>query len=330
MKNVKVMTASLCLMTLLAWHDSMAAEQVYLHGDTNVPMILNTGSADNDGSTGVFMDITSIGVEDLFKNGLAVKVDFFRLEGGVSTVSTAHFRMTEDGGAWIAMEDGWHSVDEGSAQAEKEAVRLIREEMGKEESRDKYIWQITDIWDKKVKAAETAWQEEFEKLKKEGKGKADNQGNGETHDSVKMPELKMSELQKAEPDKVVEEVVNLPAIMPPVNPVKENASVEMPLKAAGKTSSTMEIYGNASVKTEMGMEADAKKNESRKKEIPAELLITVPSEKEETELTAVKVKGNVQTEEEARKNEKGEITEQVEISIVSHPVVEIISKNSVT
>lgn len=48
------------------------------------------------------------------------------------------------------------------------------------------------------------------------------------------------------------------------------------------------------------------------------------------ELTAVKVKGNVQREEVAQKNEEGEITEQVEISIVSHPVVEIISKSDVT
>ena len=57
----------------------------------------------------------------------------------MSTVSTAHFRMTEDGGAWIAMEDGWHTVNEGAARAESEAVRLIREEMGKEECRDKYM-----------------------------------------------------------------------------------------------------------------------------------------------------------------------------------------------
>ena len=76
--------------------------------------------------------------------------------------------------------------------------------------------------------------------------------------------------------------------------------------------------------------ADAKKNESRKEETPAELPMTVSPEKEKTELTAVKVKGNVQRKEDAQKNEEGEITEQVEISIVSHPVVEIISKSDVT
>lgn len=37
---------------------------------------LNTGGIDNDGNTGVFMDLTSVSVEDVFKNGLAVKVDF--------------------------------------------------------------------------------------------------------------------------------------------------------------------------------------------------------------------------------------------------------------
>ena len=309
MKKRKVRTAVLGLMALLMWPDSMAAEKIYLHGDTNVPMILNTGGIYNDGDTGVFMDLTSVSVEDVFKNGLAVKVDFFKLEKGISTVSTAHFRMTDDGGAWIAGEDGWHSVNEDAAQAEKEAVRLIRKEMGKEECRDKYMGQITAIWDGKVKAAETARQKEYEKLQKEIKEK--NQENNKSVKSVKLPDMEMPELERAEPDKVVE--IKSPDMIPAVNPVKKNASIEMPVKAEMEET-----------------EADAKKNESRKEETPAELPMTVSPEKEKTELTAVKVKGNVQREEDAQKNEEGEITEQVEISIVSHPVVEIISKSNVT
>lgn len=275
MKRRKVRTAVLGLMALLMWSGSMAAEEIYLHGDTNIPMILNTGGIDNDGNTGVFMDLTSVSVEDLFKNGLAVKVNFFKLEKGVSTVSTAHFRMTEDGGAWIAMEDGWHAVDGGAARVESEAVRLIREEMGKEECRDKYMGQITALWERKIKAAETARQEEYEKLQRETEEK--NQENNKSVKSVKLPDM------------------------------------EMPVKA--------EMEETA---------ADAEKNESRKKETSAESPMTVPLEKKKTELTAVKVKGNVQREEDAQKNEEGEITEQVEISIVSHPVVEIISKSDVT
>lgn len=309
MKRRKVRTAVLGLMTLLMWSDSMAAEEIYLHGDTNIPMILNTGGIDNDGNTGVFMDLTSVSVEDVFKNGLAVKVDLFKLEKGISTVSTAHFRMTDDGGAWVAGEDGWHSVNEDAAQAEKEAVRLIRKEMGKEECRDKYMGQITAIWDGKVKAAETARQKEYEKLQKETKEK--NQENNKSVKSVKLPDMEMPELERAEPDKVVE--IKSPDMIPEVNPVKKNASIEIPVKA--ETEET---------------EADAEKNESRKEETPAELPMTVSPEKEKTELTAVKVKGNVQREEDAQKNEEGEITEQVEISIVSHPVVEIISKSDVT
>ena len=309
MKRRKVRTAVLGLMALVMWSGSMAAEEIYLHGDTNIPMILNTGGIDNDGNTGVFMDLTSVSVEDVFKNGLAVKVDFFKLEKGISTVSTAHFRMTDDGGAWIAGEDGWHSVNEDAAQAEKEAVRLIRKEMGKEECRDKYMGQITAIWDGKVKAAETARQKEYEKLQKETKEK--NQENNKSVKSVKVPDMEMPELERAEPDKVVE--IKSPDMIPEVNPVKKNASIEMPIKAEMEAT-----------------EADAKKNESRKEETPAELPMTVSPEKEKTELTAVKVKGNVQREEDAQKNEEGEITEQVEISIVSHPVVEIISKSDVT
>lgn len=44
----------------------------------------------------------------------------------------------------------------------------------------------------------------------------------------------------------------------------------------------------------------------------------------------MKVKGNVQREEDVQKKEKGEIVEQVEVSITSHPVVEIVSKSDVT
>ena len=295
MKRRKVRTAVLGLMALLMWSGSMAAEEIYLHGDTNIPMILNTGGIDNDGNTGVFMDLTSISVEDLFKNGLAVKVNFFKLEKGVSTISTAHFRMTEDGGAWIAMEDGWHAVNEGAARVESEAVRLIREEMGKEECRDKYMGQITALWERKIKAAETARQEEYEKLQRETEEK--NQENNKSVKSVKLPDMEMPELERAEPDKVVE----------------------------------IKSLGMIPIKAEMEeTEADAEKNESRKEETPAELPMTVSPEKEKTELTAVKVKGNVQREEDAQKNEEGESTEQVEISIVSHPVVEIISKSDVT
>lgn len=311
MKRSKVRTAVLGLMALLMWSGSgsMAAEEIYLHGDTNIPMILNTGGIDNDGNTGVFMDLTSISVEDLFKNGLAVKVNFFKLEKGVSAVSTAHFRMTEDGGAWIAMEDGWHAVNEGAARAESEAVRLIREEMGKEECRDKYMGQITALWERKIKAAETARQEEYEKLQRETEEK--NQENNKSVKSVKLPDMEMPELERAEPDKVVE--IKSPGMIPEVNPVKKDASIEMPVKAEMEET-----------------EADAEKNGSRKEETSAELPMTVSPEKEKTELTAVKVKGNVQREEDAQKNEEGEITEQVEISIVSHPVVEIISKSDVT
>lgn len=306
MKRRKVRTAVLGLMTLLIWSGSMAAEEIYLHGDTNIPMILNTGGIDNDGNTGVFMDLTSISVEDLFKNGLAVKVNFFKLEKGVSAVSTAHFRMTEDGGAWIAMEDGWHAVNEGAARVESEAVRLIREEMGKEECRDKYMGQITALWERKIKAAETARQEEYEKLQRETEEK--NQENNKSVKSVKLPDMEMPELERAEPDKVVE--IKSPDMIPEVNPVKKNASIEIPVKAE--------------------TEADAEKNESRKEETSADPPMTVSPEKEKTELTAVKVKGNVQRKEDAQKNEEREITEQVEISIVSHPVVEIISKSDVT
>ena len=139
----------------------------------------------------------------------------------------------------------------------------------------------------------------------------------------------MPELKRAEPDKVVD--IKSPDMMPAANSVKEKVSVEVPVKAAGKTDTAAELHENAPAKA--GTEAPAagiKKNESGKKEIYAESPIIVPLETEKTKLTAVKVKGNVQREEDAQKNEKGEIVEQVEVSITSHPVVEIVSKSDVT
>lgn len=47
--------------------------------------------------------------------------------------------------------------------------------------------------------------------------------------SVKLPNMEMPELERAEPDKVVE--IKSPDMIPAVNPVKKNASIEMPVKA---------------------------------------------------------------------------------------------------
>ena len=150
---------------------------------------------------------------------------------------------------------------------------------------------MISTWDKlqhygerKIKAAETARQEEYEKLQRETEEK--NQENNKSVKSVKLPDMEMPELERAEPDKVVE--IKSPDMIPEVNPVKKNVSIEMPVKAEMEET-----------------EADAEKNGSRKEETSAELPMTVSPEKEKTELTAVKVKGNVQREEDVQKKGKG-------------------------
>lgn len=306
MKKIKTIIGitAVCGMLLLAGRTGMAAEQAYLHGDRNMPMILNTGGIYNDGNTGVFMDLTSIDVEDLFKNGLALKADFLRLEKGISNVYTVHFRMTDDRDAWIAQEDGWHSVNEESTKAEKMAIRFIREDMGKEERREKYMGRISAIWDEKVKALETERRKEYEKRKK-------------TAENAEMPELKLPELKEAKPDQVVEEIKTPPS---PTTGGVENLSS----KETGLSEKTMEkdLADAGLIKSEQI--AKPEKTEDKKE---TESSAAVPDEKIKATPMSVKIKGNVQTDKEAKKNENGEIVEQVEISITSDPVVKIVSGN---
>ena len=77
-----------------------AFEPFYLNGDQTQPMIQNTGGIYNDGKTGLFMDLTSMTIEGVFNDGLAVRVKIFELAKGKSVgTGFLHVRYAEDGKA---------------------------------------------------------------------------------------------------------------------------------------------------------------------------------------------------------------------------------------
>ena len=151
MKTKRWMIAS--LLAALPW-TGMASDHVYFQNNRNLPMIVNTEGIYTVGNNGIFMNLSSIELEDIFKNGMAVKASFLQVNNEEVRTFTEHFRMADDGRAWVQAENGWHSVTSDSSGAERIAVSLIREDMGNEEKRMTYTSKITVIWDAKVKAYE--------------------------------------------------------------------------------------------------------------------------------------------------------------------------------
>lgn len=84
-----------------------AFEPYYLNGDKTYPMIQNTGGIYNDGATGLFLDLSSLTVEDVFEDGLQAKVKTLDVKSSKAfTESVIHVRYSIDGKAW-ALGAGW-------------------------------------------------------------------------------------------------------------------------------------------------------------------------------------------------------------------------------
>lgn len=124
-----------------------AFEPYYLNGDQTLPMIQNTGGIYNDGTTGLFMDLSTMEIEDVFSDGLAAKVNVSDIsQNEVVSVNTIHVRFAEDGRAWVLRHDGkWQEVSEGSEDPASMAVYFVRQEMGDEKRRDDFMAQIEKI-----------------------------------------------------------------------------------------------------------------------------------------------------------------------------------------
>lgn len=132
-----------------------AFEPYYLNGDKTLPMIQNTGGIYNDGATGLFMDLSTLTIEDVFSDGLAVKVDVSDMSASsVLSVQTLHIRFADNGKSWILRHDGkWQEVSEGSEDPAALAIYFTREAMGDETRREDLTSQIEKITSEKQEDA---------------------------------------------------------------------------------------------------------------------------------------------------------------------------------
>ena len=72
------MTLGFCL-AVCSFSEAAASDPYYLNGDKNYPMIQNTGGIYNDGTTGLFLDLSTVTIEDVFEDGLAARVKLMNL-----------------------------------------------------------------------------------------------------------------------------------------------------------------------------------------------------------------------------------------------------------
>lgn len=161
MKKQDVMAAVCSIFLLCPWTVTEAQEAVFLNNDKNIPY------AGMVKETRVYMKISSITLEDIFKDGFAVQAEVIREKEGKYISSTVHFRMADDSSAWVWRSDGWHEITKVSGDAEREIIRFIREDMGKENHRKAYVARIAELWDQKTKEQEEAMKEEMEEKEPE-------------------------------------------------------------------------------------------------------------------------------------------------------------------
>lgn len=124
-----------------------AMDPYYLNGDKAYPMIQNTGGIYNDGGTGLFMDLSTVKVEDVFEDGLACQATAFlldkRKEQGRAVM---HLRFSENGKAWAETANGtWLEIPEQADDPASMAVYFIRQALGDDTLRESLTSQIEAI-----------------------------------------------------------------------------------------------------------------------------------------------------------------------------------------
>ncbi len=132
---------------LLSAGRASAMDTYYLNNDVTLPMIQDTAGVNNDGHTGLFMDLSTLAIEGIFKDGLAAKVNVLELATGKLTETrTIHVRYADTGKAWVLRTDGkWQETSEGAEDPASMAVHFVKQEMGNDARRDEFMGQIEKI-----------------------------------------------------------------------------------------------------------------------------------------------------------------------------------------
>lgn len=128
-----------------------AFEPYYLNGDKTYPMIQNTGGIYNDGATGLFLDLSTLTVEDVFEDGLQGKVKTMDVKSAKTfTENWIHVRYSVDGKAWALGQDGrWREVPSNTEDPASLTVYFIRQAMAEDAVRDRLSGEIGQIMETK-------------------------------------------------------------------------------------------------------------------------------------------------------------------------------------
>lgn len=128
-----------------------AFEPYYLNGDKTYPMIQNTGGIYNDGATGLFLDLSTLTVEDVFEDGLQAKVKTMDVKSAKAfTENWIHVRYSVDGKAWALGQDGrWREIPSNTEDPASLTVYFIRQAMAEDSVRDRLSGEIGQIMESK-------------------------------------------------------------------------------------------------------------------------------------------------------------------------------------
>ena len=128
-----------------------AFEPYYLNGDKTYPMIQNTGGIYNDGATGLFLDLSTLTVEDVFEDGLQAKVKTMDVKSAKAfTENWIHVRYSVDGKAWALGQDGrWREILSNTEDPASLTVYFIRQAMAEDAVRDRLSGEIGQIMETK-------------------------------------------------------------------------------------------------------------------------------------------------------------------------------------
>lgn len=128
-----------------------AFEPYYLNGDKTYPMIQNTGGIYNDGATGLFLDLSTLTVEDVFEDGLQAKVKTMDVKSVKAfTENWIHVRYSVDGKAWALGQDGrWREIPSNTEDPASLTVYFIRQAMAEDAVRDRLSGEIGQIMESK-------------------------------------------------------------------------------------------------------------------------------------------------------------------------------------
>lgn len=135
-----------------SWGGTAAAfEPYYLNGDKTYPMIQNTGGIYNDGATGLFLDLSTLTVEDVFEDGLQAKVKTMDVKSAKAfTENWIHVRYSVDGKAWALGQDGrWREIPSNTEDPASLTVYFIRQAMAEDAVRDRLSGEIGQIMESK-------------------------------------------------------------------------------------------------------------------------------------------------------------------------------------